>query len=752
MTIVHDAARRRFLRIAASASGALVVGFRAGTAGAQHLPVELIGDELARLTAFVMIERDNRVVVGARGCETGQGVITTLPMLIAEELDVDWPQVRVIQLGYGYVEVDGTPANLYGSQAAISGSTLGAAWAELRKAGAIARALLVQAAANAWQLPPDVLRTGSGRVIAPDGRTLSYGAIARSAADLSPAGDDPALKDAIDFRIIGKPTRTVDARNVVTGRTRYASDEFLSGALVAVILRCPFLDGTLESFDATDARKVPGVREVIALEGAKPGEPPSGPLAAGIAVLADATWAALQGRAALKVVWKQGPWADESSAALAAKAHALLDADDEGLVVRKDGDFAGSRTRARHQLAARYEMPFLAHATMEPPGALVELRQDGALLIAALEDPDGASRMLSELTGLPRTAIDIRLPRAGGGFGRRLENDFVAEAVQVAKLAGKAVKLVWTRADDLAHDAYRPFGVHALAATLDRRNRVAGWSQRCAATPRNDRDPALQGRPAWLGCVGADDFPAGLVEHFEKSFLAIESGMPRGALRGSTHAFDAFAVQSFIDEIAFEVRRDAVALRLEMLGEPRLVPGSGPGATDFDTARMAHVLKLCADRIQWGTKRSDGRGVGIACHFAAGGYAAHAFETSMDGETLRIHRAVCVVDVGRAINPLGLEAQMIGGTIDGLSTALNLAITVRDGQVQQRDFSDYRLLGMARAPARVEVQIVESAHEPVDTGDVAVASVAPALANAIFATTTVRIRKLPLLPELMRLL
>lgn len=752
MSPIHDASRRRFLRIGMTAAGALVVGFRADDIGAQALPLELIGDELTALTAFVMVERDNRVVIGARGCEIGQGVITSLPMLIAEELDVDWTQVRVIQLAYGYEEVDGKPGNRYGTQFAGGSTSIVDGWRDLRRAGALARALLVRAAADVWQVSHESLRTASGQVLGADGRAISYGALARSAAAVSPPAGEIALKQPSDYRIIGKPVRTVDARNIVSGRTRYGIDEYLPGALVAVILRCPYLDGTLESVDEADARKVPGVRDVVTFEGPKAGEPFNGPLAAGIAVLADDTWAALQGRARLKPIWKQGPWASESSAALASRAHALLDANAGGVVVRTEGDLATSRKRARHQLSARYEVPFLAHATMEPPGALVELRQDGALLVASLQDSDGASRTISSLTGLPRTSIDIRLPRAGGGFGRRLKNDFVAEAVLVAKLAGKPVKLMWTREDDLAHDFYRPFGVHALSATLDRANKVAGWSHHCAATPRNYRDAGMADDPIWRGCLEPDDFPAGLVANLDKTFFTVDSGMPRGWWRAPLHTFHAFAVQSFIDEIAFEVRRDAVKLRLEMLGEPREIPYSGHGASVFDTGRMANVLKLCAEKIQWGSKRSDGRGIGIACHFTFGGYAAHAFEISMEGETLKIHRAVCVVDVGRAINPLGLEAQVMGGTIDGISTALNLAVTVKDGQVQQANFPNYRLLTMAQAPERVEVHVVESTRDPVGAGEMAIASVAPALANAIFATTTVRIRKLPLLPELLRML
>ena len=746
-----DAGRRRFLCVSLTAGGALLLGFRGAVAApTPGVPPELLGDDLTAVGPFVRIERGNRIVIGARGCEVGQGVMTALPMLIAEELDVDWSQVMVVQLPYGYVETDQGASNLYGSQGADAG--IGDAWTELRQAGAAARWLLRQAAANEWNLPVASLRTEAGEVIAPDGRRLSYGALARSAATLTLPPTPLPLKQPDRFGIIGKPTPTADARDIVTGRSRYGIDEYAANALVAVIVRCPLLGGSLESFDDSEARKVAGVVDVVALPGPAPGQPFDGVPAAGVAVLAEHTWGALKGREHLQVEWKPGAWADESSAVLARRANELLDdADsDAGLDVRRDGDFAQARKQARQVVEARYEMPFLAHATMEPPVALIEIGQDSARLTAAVEDPDGASRLIAKLTGLPRAKIEIRLTRAGGSFGRRLANDFVAEAVLLAKAAGKPVKLMWTREDDLQHDFYRPFGVHALAATLDRRKRITGWSHRCAATPLHDRDPRPNRPPSNPGNLEADDFPAGLVANLEKSFHALESGMPRGSWRASSHPSHAFAVQSFIDEIAIATRQDAVKLRLDLLGEPRRIPRAG--GPDFDTGRLADVLRRCAERIGWGVRRTDGHGIGIACHFVSGGYAAHAFEVSVVGEELRIHRAICVADVGRVINPLGVEAQLMGGTLDGLSTTLNLAITVREGQVRQRSLRDYPLMRMAQAPKDVEVVIVESDAEPADAGDVGIASAAPALANAVHAATTVRVRKLPLMPELMRML
>ncbi|MGB8377151.1 MAG: molybdopterin cofactor-binding domain-containing protein [Rhodanobacteraceae bacterium] len=744
--------RRRFLAVTLTASGALLVGTCLAKATDALLPPELIGDDLTRIGPFVRIERDNRVVIGARGCEIGQGVMTSLPMLVADELDVDWAQVRVIQLPYGYIETDQGPTNRYGNQHAGGSTSIPNGWADLREAGAAARWLLIQAAAAEWHLPAAQLQTGSGKVRAPDGRALTYGALARSAAALDPPTQPMTLKNPVEYRVIGKPTRVVDARDIVTGRSTFGIDAYHAGALTAVMLRCPHLDGSLDTLDDSAARKLPGVRDVVVIAGPKPDAAFSGALAAGIAVLADATWAALKGREALKVTWKPGPWTRESSASLRVAANAALNNDENGVGVRRDGDLAKARKHAHHVVEARYEVPFLAHATMEPPAALIDITKNNALLIASLQNPDGASQVISSLTGLPRKAIDIRMTRAGGGFGRRLKNDYVAEAVLIAKAAGKPVKLLWTREDDLQHDFYRPFGVHAMTATLDRAKRVTGWAHRCAATPRNYRDEGLKDAPIWIGCLEPDDFPAGLVPNLEKTFYPVQSGIPRGWWRAPLHTFITFAEQAFIDEIAHETRQDAVNLRLAMLGDARLLPYRGHGGPTFDTARLANVLTRCADKIGWDKKRSDGHGIGIACHFTFGGYAANAFEVSVRDGKLRIHRALCVIDVGRVVNPLGVEAQMMGGTIDGISSALNLRITVKNGQVQQSNFPDYRLMGMAQAPKSVEVEIVQSDAAPSGAGEMGIPCAAPALANAIFAATTVRVRTLPIMPELLRML
>ncbi|MEO6075786.1 MAG: molybdopterin cofactor-binding domain-containing protein, partial [Dokdonella sp.] len=487
--------RRRFLQVSLGSAGALVIGIRSAQAQQfpDDFPPELLGDDITALGPFLRIERDGRVIIGASGCEVGQGVMTDFPMLIAEELDVSWNQVSVIQLPYGYTEDASGPGNRYGEQSSDSELAIYLLREDLRRAGALARWLLVQAAANEWSLDRASLSSTSGRVIAPDGRRLSYGALARSAAGVPAPTSALTLKTIEQWDLIGEPTRMADGDDLVRGRSRFGSDHYRSEMVYAVVLRCPYPDGTLESLDDADARRVGGVTDIVPIAAPPTAQPLTGPLRNGVAVVATSSWAALQGRAALKPVWKEAAWGKESSLALSNMAHGLLstfeDADNS-VELRRDGDVTTARKNAAQLLEARYELPFLAHATPEPPSVVLDLRSDSAVLIASLEDPDAVSRRIADATGLPRRVIDIRLPRSGGSFGRRLKHDFIAEAIQVALVIKKPLKLFWTRGDDLRNDWYRPFGVHHMLASIDRKKNISSWVHRCAATPRGWRDPA----------------------------------------------------------------------------------------------------------------------------------------------------------------------------------------------------------------------------------------------------------------------
>ncbi len=501
------------------------------------------------LGAFVRIETDGRIVIGARGCEIGQGVKTSLPMLIAEELDIPWSAVTVEQLPYGLVagHEPGSFTSPYGPQGAGGSTNIPDAWHDLRQAGARVRWLLVQAAAQIWQQPAAQLQTRDAHVLHPDGRRMSYAQLATRAATLTPAPVDVSLKPRGEYRIIGQPTRVTDAREIVTGAATYGIDAAIPGALTAVIARCPYFDGAVAHVDDAQARRVPGVRQVFRIPGPQAGAVLDRNLAAGVAVVADDFWSARQGREALRITWTPGPGAQDSSAALERRAAAALAT--RGKIARQDGDLEAARKAAARVVEGVYVMPLLAHATMEPPNALIDLRSKHALLVASMQSPGGASQMIHAMTGIARADIEIRLPRVGGGFGRGLQNDFVAEAVLVAQSVKAPVKLIWTGEEDLQNDFYRPFGLHQLTATLDAQGGVSSWAHRVAATPRKYRAAGMEEDSDWVGCADPDGFPAGCVANYLSEFVPVEFSLARGWLRGPLPTFSAFAVQSFVDEV-----------------------------------------------------------------------------------------------------------------------------------------------------------------------------------------------------------
>ena len=392
----------------------------------------------------------------------------------------------------------------------------------------------------------------------------------------------------------------------------------------------------------------------------------------------------------------------------------------------------------------------MAHADLEPPNALVAMNDSHALIVAPVQNPRATFETLQRLTGLAPEQIQVTLPRAGGGFGRFLETDYVAEALLLANAVGKPIKLMWTRTEAFAHDTYRPFSLHRLQATTDRKRALTGWTHRIASTSRlAGREPASRW---WLSEMHPDDLPAGLIDNLQYGWFALDSTLPRGSYRASSHAVNAFATECFIDEIAHGLKQDALQFRLALLGEPRQLPYRGHGGPVLDTGRLAYVLKLAADAIGWKKSHPQGHGFGLACHFTFGGYVAHAVEMSMQGERLVIHNVVCAADLGRVVNPLGARAALAGATLDGFSTALRQRITIKDGTVAQRGFKDYPLAKMADMPHAVQVILVPSEAAPTGAFAMGFPSAAPALANAIFAGTTVRVRQLPIWPELMRLL
>jgi isoquinoline 1-oxidoreductase beta subunit len=734
-----DHGRRRLLIGGLTASG----GFLLGVPALIRAAGTTAGEDGGKIGFFVEIQPDNQVVIGVAQPEIGQGVRTSMPMLVAEELDVEWSTVSIRQMPLGIVKTADGFTWKYGGQGAGGSTSVTDNWPYLREVGATARQMLVEAAARRWEVDPGACRTEAGWVICDSrGQRASYASLAAAAATMPVPDAKPVLKDPSSFRIIGKAAKILDARAIVTGQARYGIDTVQPGMRYAVIERCPYLDGSVISVDDAEARKVPGVLDVFPIEGPKPGEP-FVVLASGVAVVATSSWAAMQGRDALNIRWDRGPHAGENTPAFWRQAESLLAG--SGQVVRDDGDFDAAVQAAERVVSARYRVPFVNHAPMEPQNCYADVRDDKAEIIAPTQMPSGANRAVAAVTGLPRENIHVEMTMVGGGFGRRLTNDYVAEAAMVSKHIGAPVKLQWSREDDVRHDFYRPSGLHEMKAALDADGRITAWTQRLASAGKYYRRPNVKPEEQFGAELYVDDFPAGILENLRFEWFEVQSGVPRGSWRAPAHTANAFVVQSFLDEIAHAAGRDPLELRLELYGENRDLPYGNHGGPVFNPWRLSRLLRHIVDRIDYGSSRPEGRGVGLASHFTFGGYAAHAVEVSVDGRgELKVERIVAAVDCGAVVNPLGVEAQLQGGTIDGLSTALNLEITVRDGRIEQSNFHNYRLLGLKGVPVDFETHILPWGDSPTGMGEIGLPSLAPALTNAIFNATGVRIRALPI--------
>ncbi len=743
--------RRRFLQVLAGTAGALVVGLRVADAAGPPLPLALLGDDFYDLGAYVRIDTDGNILIGSSDPETGTGVATALPRIIAEELDADWNRVSVVQLGLGVADDNGRPRWLYGRQVGGTGSAIPAAWNDLRQVGATARWLLLQAAARRLGVPADRLRCDASTVIAPDGRRFTFGSLVEDASKIDLPGSPPALKNPAHFQLIGQPAGDVDAHAIVTGQLAFACDQRVADAVVAVLAHCPWPDGTLARIDTADTLAVKGVVKVIQLQPEANQPWGSTVIAPAVAVLGEHTWAALEGLRKLKLEWKPGPSGSENSAAMEQQASAMLASDAAPTTrVRDDGDVDAAGKKAAVRVQASYYQPWLAHATAEPMNCLVRLAKDKAILVVPTQAPQKAWAVVQRLTGLGPAQIEIRVPRVGGGYGRRLDHDYVAEAVMLAQAVDRPVNLLWSRAQDLQHDYYRSGSVQQLSATIDRKRQLTGWNQRIASASALSHRGVPDSR-LWSSEVDANQLPAGLVANYRSDWYAQQSAIPRGPLRGMPHLSNAFAVESFIDEIAHSLKEDPLKTHLRLLGPPRQV-ALGPGSV-LDTGRLLNVLQLVADRIGWKDWLHSVSGLGLACWHLNGAYVAHAVEAAMNGEQLLIQRVVGAVDVGRVINPLGLEDQVAGATLDALSAALNLAITFKDGRIQQHSWKDYPLASMAQLPDAVEViSVPGDSLPPAGASFLAMPTAAPALANAVFRASAVRVRRLPLMQELLRLL
>jgi isoquinoline 1-oxidoreductase subunit beta len=710
MNGIVKVSRRDFIRTGITLGGGLILACHFNVPGPEGGPAH---PAVFVPNAFLQVDSDGSVTVIVNKSEMGQGVYTSLPMIIAEELDCDWKLVRVEPAPVAPVYNH----TIFGSMVTGGSTSVRTEWERLAQAGAAARQMLCQAAAQIWKAEPAACRTSQGQVTLPDGRSLGYGELAAKAADLQ-VPQQVRLKNPARYTLIGHPIHRLDSPAKVNGTAVFGIDAQLDNLLVAVIARPPVFGATLKSVDDAQAKAVAGVQKVVTVP-------------AGVAVVAGGFWPALQGRQALRMDWDEGPEAGLSTGELRRRYAGL--GRTPGMPAQRKGDAEAALAQAVQTLKAEYELPYLAHAPMEPLNCCVDLRADGCDIWTGTQmqtlDRDAAARV----AGLPPEKVRVHTTFLGGGFGRRANpaSDFVVEAVQVAKAVGQPVKVIRTREDDMRAGFYRPMSYHRIAAGLDARKRISAWRHTIvcqsimagtsfAGMIKNGIDPT--------SVEGAADTPYAF-PHLLVDLHSPKLPVPVQWWRSVGHSFNAFVVESFLDEAAHAAGQDPVALRRMLLaGQPRYLG----------------VLDLAVRKAGWGTPLPPEHSRGVAVHKSFGSYVAQVAEVSVNpAGDVRVHRVVCAVDCGRIVNPDIIAAQMESAVVYGLSAALYDAITLKDGRVEQGNFDDYPLLAIDEAP-QVEVHIVRSTEAPGGIGEPGVPPVAPAVANAICAGTGARVRTLPM--------
>jgi isoquinoline 1-oxidoreductase subunit beta len=741
MRTLTNPSRREFLKSTAAGSTGLLL--------ALYLPAMATSADASEQAfnpnAYIFIDPQGDVRLVVTRSEMGQGVRTALAMILAEELDADWSRVKIEQ---------GDCDPQYGDMTTGGSMSIRSTWDPLRKAGASARNMLLTAAAETWNVPIGECSATGDSVIEhkKTARKLTYGRLAIKASSV-PVPKDVPLKDPKDYRIVGTKRARVDGQHIVIGEAHYGIDTKVPGMLYAVVARPPVFGGKVRRFDATRALAIPGVKKVFEVpavempplfgEERKPDSGHQHYLWGGVAVVADSTWQAFAGRRALTIDWDNGPGAEESTEKQRATLTGLLKT--PGKELKKIGDPDSAAASAAKTVEADYETPFLAHMTMEPVNCTASVHDGKCEVWAPTQNPNGMATALASVLNLPQSALTIHITLIGGGFGRRLCIDYGVEAALVSRSADVPVKVIWTRDDDIRHDYYRPISHHRLRAGLDSQGQVTSWLHHIAA-PSTDSTFVGGEVPDTGGTeIAGTGLPNGTVPNYllQQSFL--HTAVPRGYWRAVDMNWNHFAVQCFIDEIAAATGKDPLALRRQLIATKQKPAGASDNEGDapVNVDRLLGVLNLVAEKSEWGKPLPPGRGRGIAGLYGFGSYVAHVAEVTVakDG-TLRVDRVVVAVDCGQVINPDLVAAQIEGGVVFGLTSALYDEITIQNGQVQQTNFDNYPMLRIADMP-KVEVHLVPSHESPGGIGEPGVPSTAPAVANAIFAATGKRLRRLP---------
>jgi isoquinoline 1-oxidoreductase beta subunit len=734
-TLSRPVNRREFLKLTGLAGGGLALAFYIRSGPAATAADSATGE--FKPNAFIRIAPTGAVTIVSKQPEMGQGVKTSLPMIIAEQLEVSWKGIAIEQADFD--------EKLYGNQGAGGSQSTPRNYDTFHLVGATARTMLATAAAQTWGVPATECRAENGTVVHSSGKKLTYGELVAKASTLPvPPKEEVTLKDPKDFKLLGKRIPQIDSVKIVTGASLFGIDVKQPGMLYAVYERCPAFGGKVVSANVDEIKSLPGVKDAFVLEGnGKVKE-----LVPGVAIVADSTWSAMSARKKLKVTWDEGKVANESWDDFVGKARAQAH-QGGGRSLRKDGDVEAALAGAAKKVEAEYLYPFIAHSPLEPQNTTAHFKDGVMELWSPLQIPSIATGLVTRVLNIPAEKIKIHINRAGGGFGRRISADYLVEAAAIAHKVPAPVKLTWSREDDMRHDHMRPGGIHFLKGGVDANGKIVAWKNHFFTFGEG-------GQPGSGGGLSGDEFPGRWIANYQADQTMFDTGWPMGPWRAPGSCVFSWVIHSFIDELAHAAGRDPLEVRLELLGTADMMPAGGlnnpsaksgkGGGAGYNVARMRNVLKFAAAKASWGKKFPKGQGAGIAFHFSHLGYFAQVAEVTVSKEgELKVDRFVTGYDIGaQVVNLSGAENQIEGSVVDALSVLRHQELNIQRGRVVQSNYDNYPLLRITEAPTKIECYNLPTKNPTTGMGEPALPPVAPAICNAIFAATGKRVRQFPL--------